>query len=146
MLRGGAAVVRAGDAGVFIDNSALSHGGGGWVDMADFGRIDAVSYAFVSIIFGEREVRTLGMHVLGFPDFVMQIADLNDETELIFDLILYICGGDKPIGDGHLLGDENGPRFRAAAEASDPKLAKTPMFNPFGRLRLTSMHEIAEGN
>src|SRR5262245_44144264 len=32
MMEAGAAVVRAGGAGVFIDNSALAHGGGYWLE------------------------------------------------------------------------------------------------------------------
>src|SRR5437868_1490086 len=31
MMQAGAAIVRAGGAGVFIDNSALAHGGQGWL-------------------------------------------------------------------------------------------------------------------
>jgi hypothetical protein len=37
MMQAGAAVVRAGAAGVFIDNSALAHGGADWIAMADDG-------------------------------------------------------------------------------------------------------------
>jgi hypothetical protein len=33
MMRAGAAVLRAGGAGVFIDNSALAHGGQHWLEM-----------------------------------------------------------------------------------------------------------------
>src|SRR5437870_1492447 len=32
LMQAGAAIVRAGGAGVFIDNSALSHGGGHWIE------------------------------------------------------------------------------------------------------------------
>ncbi len=35
MMKAGAAIIQAGGAGVFIDNSALSHGGENWVDMAE---------------------------------------------------------------------------------------------------------------
>src|SRR5205823_2609384 len=40
MMRAAAAVVRAGGAGVFIDNSALAHGGRNWLDMTDDGDPD----------------------------------------------------------------------------------------------------------
>src|SRR5437660_696029 len=33
MMQAGAAIVRAGGAGVFIDNSTLAHGGGNWLEM-----------------------------------------------------------------------------------------------------------------
>ncbi len=146
MLRGGAAIVRAGGAGVFIDNCGLAHGGGDWVDMADDGSPDAVSFAFVSIIQGEQDVWTMGMHVMGFSDIAMRRADLDPEGEMIIETIRYICNEVKPIGDGHLLGDENGPRFRAAATDNDERVAGSPMYNPFGRLRLISLKDIAEGN
>ncbi len=52
MMQAGAAVVRAGGAGVFIDNSALAHGGQHWLDMTDDGSPDALSFAFVAIVGG----------------------------------------------------------------------------------------------
>ena len=41
MMQAGAAIVRAGGAGVFIDNSAVAHGGGQWIEMAEDGSSDA---------------------------------------------------------------------------------------------------------
>jgi hypothetical protein len=145
MLQAGAAIVRAGGAGVFIDNSALAHGGGHWIEMADDGGADAVSYAFVSLVNGERELWTMGMHVLGFPDLVMRRSDGDIET--LIEVIRYVSAGDKSIGDGHLLADDRGSlRFRVATMPADERTAGSPMHNPFGRLRLTSMNEIAEEN
>ncbi|MEX0718590.1 MAG: hypothetical protein WD066_18500 [Planctomycetaceae bacterium] len=144
MMRAAAAVVRAGGAGVFIDNSGLAHGGGHWIEMTDDGSPDAVSFAFVSIVAGEREIRTMGMHVMGFPDILMPRFELDDES--IIDVVRYICHEDQPIGDGHLLGDEHGPRFRAAATSSDRFGVGSPMHNPFGCLKLTSLKDVAEGN
>src|SRR5215471_16032006 len=37
MMRAGAAIVRAGGAGVFIDNSGLAYGGADWIELADDG-------------------------------------------------------------------------------------------------------------
>lgn len=145
MMQAGAAIVRAGGAGVFIDNSGLAHGGGDWIAMADDGGCDALSFAFVSIFRGEREMATMGMHVLGFPDLVMQRADGDAET--IVDVIRYVACGETPVGDGHLLADDRGvPRFRVATTSADKRTAGSPMNNPFGRLRLTSVKEIAERN
>jgi hypothetical protein len=62
------------------------------------------------------------------------------------DVIQYLCRGDKPVSDGHVLADENGPLFKAVAAESDEFGAESPLHNPFGRLRLVSMKEIAEGN
>jgi hypothetical protein len=65
---------------------------------------------------------------------------------MIIEVIRYICRGDKPIRDGHLLADLDGLRFQAVAIGSDPRLAGSPMHNPFGRLKLVSMQDIAESN
>ena len=56
MMQAGAAVVRAGGAGVFIDNSTPAHGGGSdWLDMTEDGGPDALSFAFVAIVRGKRK-------------------------------------------------------------------------------------------
>jgi hypothetical protein len=146
MMRGAAAIVQAGGAGVFIDNSALAHGGGHWLAMTDDGGPDALSYAFVSIVSSADELWTMGLHVLGFPDLVMRRADIGPDGEEIIEVIRYVCRGDRPITDGDLLGDEHGPRFQAAATPSDERPAGSPIHNPFGRLKLTSLRDIAEGN
>src|SRR3954468_10397450 len=63
MMQAGAAIVRAGGAGVFIDNSALAHGGSDWLAMTDDGGPEAISFAFGAIIRGQHEVYTMGMQV-----------------------------------------------------------------------------------
>ena len=68
MMQAGSAIVRAGGAGVFIDNSAVAHGGSHWIEMTEAGGPDAVSFAYVAIVRGEKEVWTMGMHVMGLPD------------------------------------------------------------------------------
>ena len=146
MLDAGAAVVRAGGAGVFVDNGAVAHGGGSWIEMADDGGPEAVSFAFVGIVRGQHDVRTMGMHVMGLPDIVMKRADLDPDGSEIIEVICYLCEGGKAIGDGHLLGDELGPRFQATASADDRMEIGSPMHNPFGRLTLVSVKDIAERN
>lgn len=146
MLRAGAAIVKAGGAGVFIDNSALAHGGGLWTEMAEDGGPDAVSFAYVNVIGGQHEAYTVGMHVLGFPDIIMRSDDLEEEGDTIIEVLRYLCNEVKPIADGHVLCDLDGPRYRATATTGNELPADSPMFNPFGRLRLTSYRDIAEEN
>jgi hypothetical protein len=146
MMQAGAAIVRAGAAGVFIDNSALAHGGENWIAMTEDGGPDAVSFAFAAIVRGKREVWTMGMHVMGLRDIVMKCADLNDDADELIELIRYMCEGDKPIDDGHILADLHGPRYQAFAEPSTEMPQGSPLHNPFGRLKLVSVREIAEGN
>jgi len=146
MMQAGAAVVRAGGAGVFVDNSALAHGGQDWLDMTEDGGPDALSFAFVAIIRGQSDVWTMGMHVLGLRDVVMKRAEAEVDGFDIVEVIRYLAGSDKPVGDGHVLAHLSGPRFQAFTEPSNPNLVRSPMHNPFGRLRLISMRDIAEAN
>jgi hypothetical protein len=146
MLQAGAAIIQAGGAGVFIDNSALAHGGAAWLDMAEDGSPDAISFAFVSLIHGEREAHTMGMHLLGFPELVMRHIDVGDNPDQIIELLRYVCSSDKPLGDGHIVADELGPRYVAQTIPGDEYKVGSPMHNPFGSLRMTSFKEIAAGN
>jgi len=144
MMQAGAAVVRAGGAGVFIDNSGLAHGGRHWLELADDGGPDALSFAFVAIASGRADVWTMGMHVLGLRDVVMKRVDADGFD--IIEVIRYLSRSDRPIEDGHVLADLNGPRFQAFSQNSPKELAGSPMHNPFGRLKLVSMRDIAETN
>ena len=146
MMQAAAAIVRAGGAGVFIDNSALAHGGEHWLEMTEDGSPDAVSFAFVGIIRGAAEVYTMGMHVLGLRDVVMKRADADADDMSIIDVIRYLAEGEKPIDDGHVLADLNGPRYQALVQDSPDDVAGSPMHNPFGRLKLVSVRDIAEAN
>jgi hypothetical protein len=146
MMQAGAAVIRAGGAGVFIDNSTLAHGRRDWLEMTEDGSPDALSFAFVAIVRGQMEVWTMGMHVLGLRDVVMKRADIEAESFDIVEVIRYLSRGEKPVDDGHVLADLNGPRFQAFTQCSAEELAGSPLHNPFGRLKLVSMRDIAEAN
>jgi hypothetical protein len=84
--------------------------------------------------------------VLGLRDVVMQRSDIEERGFDIVEVIRYLAAGEKPIGDGHILGDLDGPRFQAFAEPSPADLADSPMHNPFGRLKLVSIKDVAERN
>lgn len=144
MMQAGTAVVRAGGAGVFNDNSGLAHGGSDWIAMTEDTGPDAISFAFTAIIRGRDELYTMGMQVMGFPDLLIRSADVGDET--IIEIIRYVCGGDRPIGVGHILADEQGPRFQVVGKSSDEFAADSPMHNPFGRLKIVSTTDIAQDN
>jgi hypothetical protein len=146
MMQAGAAMVRAGGAGVFIDNRALAHGGQHWLEMTEDGGSDALSFAFVAIIRGRTDVWTMGMHVLGLRDVVMSRADAEADGFDIIEVIRYLSRGEKPVGDGHLFADLNGLRFQAFTQDSADGQVGSPMYNPFGRLKLVSMRDIAETN
>lgn len=146
MMQAAAAIVRTGGAGVFIDNSGLAHGGGDWIHLTEDGGSEAVSFAYTSIVRGEHEVYTMGMQVMGFPDILMRTSDIDEQGETMIDIIRYVCGGGRPIGVGHVLADEQGPRFQVVANTDDEFDADSPMHNPFGRLKILSAKDVAEGN
>jgi hypothetical protein len=146
MMQAAAAFVRAGGAGVFIDNSALAHGGQNWLAMTEDGSPDALSFAFVAIVGGKTEVWTMGMQVLGLRDVVMKRKDLEEHDFDIIEVIRYLCGGEKPIEDGHVLADLKGPKFQAFAQPSPDNLVGSPMHNPWGRLSLRAIRDIAQSN
>jgi hypothetical protein len=146
MMQAGAAIVRAGGAGVFIDNCALAHGGQHWLEMAEDGSSDALSFAFVAIVHGKTDVWTMGMLVLGQRDIVMKRADAEEKGFDIVEVIHYLARGEKHIDNGHVLADLDGPRFQAFTLESPKEFIGSPMHNPFGRLKLVSMRDIAETN
>jgi hypothetical protein len=147
MMQAGAAIVEAGGAGVFIDNSALAHGGHDWVDMTDDAGPDAISFAFASIIRGQDEVYTMGMQVMGFPNLLLHSPDIDDPAETVVEIIRYVCGGGRPIAVGHVLADDQGrPRFQVVAKTDDEFEPQSPMHNPFGVLKIVSAKSIAQDN
>ena len=147
MMKAASAILQAGGAGVFNDNSGLAHGAQHWLDMTDDGSSDAISFAFAAIVRGRTDVWTMGLHVLGLHDIIMKRSDIEVGGFDIVEVIRYVAQGDKPMGDGHIVADLDGPRFRAAAEGGDPEIpAGSPLHNPFGRLRLVSLRDIAETN
>jgi hypothetical protein len=146
MMQAASAFIQAGAAGVFIDNCCLAHGAEDWRGMTDEGSSDSISFAFVAIVRGDREVWTMGMHVPGYPEIVMKRADVEADDGTIIEMIRYVCAGDREVSDGHIIADEKGPRFRIQHEASANSNLPAPMRNPFGRLRMTSFKDIAERN
>lgn len=146
MMEAGAAIIHAGGAGVFIDNSCLAHGAEDWLQMTEEASSDAISFGFAGIVRGKREVWTMGMHVPGFPDIVMNRADADADDRAIIEMIRYLCASDREVGDGHIIAHEEGPRYRIQHEFPEQSSVTSPMYNPFGRLRMISFKDIAEQN
>lgn len=144
MMQAAAALIQAGGAGVFIDNSTLAHGGQNWLAMTDDGSPDALSFAFVAIVGGKVDVWTMGMHVLGLRDVVMKRVDADDFD--IVEVIRYLSRSEKPVEDGHVLADLSGPRFRVLTTSNADVPVGSAMYNPFGRFKLVSLRDIAETN
>jgi len=146
MMEAAAAIVRAGGAGVFIDNSALAHGGDHWLDFTEDGGSDALSFAFASIIRGKQDAYTVGMHVLGLPEIRMRRVDIEPEADLIIEVLRYMCRGEKPVDTGHILVLEDGQIFHVTSNSPSEFQPGSPMHNPFGCLQLRPAKDIAERN
>ncbi|HEV7282969.1 MAG TPA: hypothetical protein VGN57_22375 [Pirellulaceae bacterium] len=146
MMQAGAAIVRAGGAGVFIDNSALAHGGSDWIAMTDDGSPDAISFAFASIVRGRQETYTMGMHAIGFPDLAFRSSDVDDEGDAVVAILRYLCDRGQSVEVGHAFADERRLRFQVVGKASDDFDADSPMHNPFGRLKIVSVEGLAAEN
>jgi hypothetical protein len=145
IMKAAATIVRAGGAGVFIDNSMLAHGGKLWLEMTEDGGIDALSFAFVGIVRANPDIWTVGMHVLGLRDIVLKRGDLEEDWDIV-ELIRSMVRDDRQIGNDHIYADVNGPWFSCSAEDGDVRMFGTPMHNPFGRLRLVKLQHIASKN
>jgi hypothetical protein len=85
------------------------------------------------------------MHIFGLRDVVLERAEVERGFDIV-ELIRSTVRGDKPVGDGHIMADPNGPWFRCCAENGDPRMSGTPMHNPFGRLRLIKLRHIESKN
>lgn len=146
MMHAASAIVRAGGAGVFIDNCALAHGGSDWIEMTEDGSPDAMSYAFVSIVGGQQETYTMGMHAMGFPDLLFRSTEIDEEGDTIVAILRTICEGGRPIDVSHAFADERSLRFQVVDRTSDAFDPGSPMHNPFGRLKVASVSGLAEQN
>ncbi|HVJ68868.1 MAG TPA: hypothetical protein VM510_12840 [Caulifigura sp.] len=146
MMQAAAALVRAGAAGVFIDNCAVAHGGQAWIGMTEDASSDAISYAFVSVIAGGRDMSTMGMHVLGYPDLLLESSDVEAAGDTIVDAVRSLCAAGREIGPGHLLAFDTGASFQLFPAPSPEFAAGSPLHNPYGRLKLVSTRDLAQGN
>lgn len=146
MMQAGAAVVRAGGAGVFIDNSALAHGGADWVAMTEDGSADAISFAFASIVRGRQGTYTMGMHAMGLPDLSFRASDIDDEGDTVVTILRYLCESGRSVDVGHAFADERSLRFQVVGRTKDDFDADSPMHNPFGRLKIVSVEGLAAEN
>jgi hypothetical protein len=136
IMKAAAAIIKAGGAGVFIDNGMLAHGGDVWLEMTEDGGFDALSFAFVGIIRSNTDIWTAGMHVLGLRDIVLKRADIAEDYDIV-ELIRSIVKENHRIEIGHSVAGAHGTRFGCRAEDINPGRLAIPMRNPFGRLRLS---------
>lgn len=146
MMRAAAVILQAGGAGVFIDNSGLAHGAGDWLAYDEDGSIDALSFAYVTIVQGETEAWTMGMHIFGQPEIRMRRTDLEPFGDVIINVLRYMCGCEWPVEKGHVLMLDEGQVLHVASQIACEFPSGSPMHNPFGNLQLLPAKEIADRN
>ena len=140
MLDAGAAVIRAGGAGVFVDNSGLSHPSEDWLDLADDEQDGGAYWAFVMTVGAEDEMYSSGAHVLGLRDAVVpRTGDDQADHFTLNNFLGYTYASGATIGDGDLLGDEDAAHFRVRMEPCTYLPEGSPLHNPYGRWRLEPM-------
>ncbi|MCA9177740.1 MAG: hypothetical protein KDB14_24910 [Planctomycetales bacterium] len=145
LLRVGATILRAGGAGVFIDNSLMSHGGADWLEL-DENSDDplAVFYAFVNIIRGVEGFKSHGMHVFGQRDGVIDVEPSRDDGDLeqaqlraIEDFLRLSCCEERQWSAHEEFSDERGRTFHLEPlEDASQFRPDHPVVNPYGRWQL----------
>lgn len=137
LMAAGAAVIAAGGAGVFVDNSGIAHGGADWLALLEGADTGGVYWAFVSAVHNDDEVYSVGMHILGFRDAIIPRTGREDrDFRTLHSFLGYTAFSGKTLQDGELVGDPVLPTFQVHAEPYDRFPADAPMFNPYGQWRL----------
>ncbi len=137
LMRAAAAVLAAGGAGVFVDNSGIAHGATDWLTLLDSADDGGVYWAFVSTVRRDDELYSVGMHVLGFRDAIIPRTG-NDEYNCrsLHSFLGFTAFSGATIRDGDMVGDPVLPTYRAHVQPEDRFPADAPMFNRYGRWRL----------
>jgi hypothetical protein len=135
LLAAGAALVRAGGIGVFIDSSCLAHAGPDWLDLAEHRcNPQALMYAFVNFIRStDNVVRSQGMHVFGQREGIIHPASKMPALE---DFVLMVCAMHPPLDEGYVFADQQGARFRLRSDGEHGPHPNDLITNPFGCWRL----------
>jgi hypothetical protein len=109
-----AAFVHAGAAGVFVDQSGISHGATDWLALTRDRDDGGVYWAFVTACRAEKELYSIGMQILGYRDAVIP-RTANDEFDLrtLHSFLGFSYASGVRINDGDLVGDPVLPTFRA---------------------------------
>ena len=137
LMEGAAAVLAAGGAGVFVDNSGIAHGASDWLTLFDSADDGGVFWAFVSAVRSEDDVYSLGMHILGFRDAIIpSTGNAEYDSRTLHSFLGYCAFSGTAIEEGEVFHDAVLPTFRAHAQPDDRVPADAPMFNPYGRWRL----------
>ena len=136
-LKAAAVVLRAGGAGVFVDNSCLAHGSDDWHLLAADETDGGVFWALVSFIRSKSDIYSMGMHTLGHRDAIMPRTGNDERDRMILASFLgYTYRSGVTLEDGEIIRDPSLPSFQLETETNETLPEGSPMFNPFGQWRL----------
>lgn len=137
LMAAGAAVLSAGGAGVFVDNSGIAHGATDWLKLHDSADDGGVYWAFIIAARSEDQVYSIGMHILGFRDAIIPATGNHEyDSRTLHSFLGFTAFSGAKLRDGEMVGDPVLPTFRVHTQADDRFEADAPMFNPRGRWRL----------
>jgi hypothetical protein len=146
MLELGAAVLRAGGLGAFIDNGLVAHWRADWHELCQHrSDPDAVFYTYVNMAHCPPDYFSCGMHALGYRDAIITTGDaLPLALEALEDFLRATCRSDPQWQKDEIFASESGGRYRLTPEEYvvpyTPFVKKDhPSINPFGRWRLTPL-------
>lgn len=140
MMAAAAAVLRAGAAGVFVDNSALAHGATDWLTLLDSADDGGLYWAFVGTVRSKEVLYSVGMHVLGFRDAIIPATGNDDfDYRTLHSFLGFTAFSGAPVKDGDLVNDPVLPTFHVHSQPDDRFPVDAPMFNPYGRWRLAPL-------
>jgi len=141
LLQTGAAIIRAGGAGVFVDNGLIAHGASDWLELASACADPmAVFYAYVNIVCVKSHYQSHGMHTLGYRDAVISCRD-QPQTSLrsIEDFLRASSCDGVTWKSGESFENSSGELFRVQSLQDECPFEEHPILNPYGRYRLESM-------
>ena len=141
MVDAATCLIRAGGAGVMVDNSGLTHSPQDWLDLSGDPDAGGLYWAFVAAAFdGDEAIAySSGMHCLGLRDAELATHDIPDRQIagfLLHNFLGYTYQSGRTVIDGDTLDDESGACFRARHIACTRFASGTPCFNPYGVWRL----------
>ena len=137
VLRAGAAVVRAGGLGVFVDNCGSTHSPTDWLELAGDDGDGGVYWALVDLAGGPDLMFSIGMHCIGHRDAELpDPPDPNRGAYVLHNLLGYSCRAGVTLVDGEGIGGEDGPSHVLRDVPCDRFEPGTASHNPYGVWRL----------
>lgn len=135
-----AELIQAGGYGVFLDNSGRVHLASDWSELADnTDDMDALVYAYVSLIHGPEKLYSLGMHTLGCRDLALITDQAQSETQFFSSLLAQVAARSMDLPANGVVELPRKGCYRITTCTSDRVPEGSPLFNPFGSWELSKI-------